>query len=225
MQSTAPTFAEIKQIKGRIDTLDNRIQLLKTHYDQIINALDPSQERKAKAELEKDDSKIDKEFEDLKHTIQECKQYPHFEKIADTLQRCLGTVKGNYQVGRREYKERRELQSKRRYKITGEVPTSQPEVENGPIFANHLLEIDKHSQSTHALSNVTYHHNEIQNIKAEVYTLAKLFEEADELINRHEEPIKTSELNSKQTVKQVEQGITEEIKAIKYIRLRNSKRW
>lgn len=52
MQSTAPTFNKINQIKGRINTLDNRIQLLKTRIDNKV-----------------DDSKVYKEFEDLKHTI------------------------------------------------------------------------------------------------------------------------------------------------------------
>ncbi len=222
----APTFAEIKQIKDCIDALSNRIQSLKTHYNQIINALDPAQESKASAKLDEDDFEICKEYEDLKHAIQECKQYPQFEKIADTLQKCLGTVYGNYQIGRREYEKRRELQTERRYKIIGrEVPTSYPEVENGPIFANHLLEIDKNSQSTHVLSNVTYRHSEIQSIEADVSKLARLFEEVEELIKQQEEPIKASELNSEQTAGQVEQGITEETKARKHIRSRNSKRW
>jgi syntaxin 1B/2/3 len=224
MQSTAPTFAEIKQIKGCIDALNNRIQSLKTRYDRIIDALDPAQESKASTELDEDDFEICKEYVDLKHTIQECKRYPQFEKIADTLQRCLGTVYENYQIGRREYEKRRERRTERRYKIIGrDVPTSHHEVENGPIFANHLLETN--SQSTHALSNVIYRHTEIQNIEMEVSTLARLFEEVEELIKQQEEPIKASELNSEQTVGQVEQGITEETKAIKHIRSRNSKRW
>jgi t-SNARE complex subunit (syntaxin) len=223
MQSTASTFAEINQIKGCIDALDNRIQSLKTRYDRIIDAVDPALEL---AELRKDDSEIGKEFEDLKHTIQECKQYPHFEKIAETLQRRLGTVNRNYQVGSREYEKRKELRRTRHYEIVGgEVPTSHPEVENGPIFANHLLEIDKHSQSTHALSNVTYRHNEIQNIEATVCTLAGLIEEASELVYKQEEPIKASELKNEEVVEQVDKGNTEAIKAIRYTRSRNSKKW
>jgi hypothetical protein len=45
------------------------------------------------------------------------------------------------------------------------------------------------------------------------------------LVKQQEELIKALKLNSKQTVGQVEQGITKETKAIKHIRLRNSKRW
>jgi t-SNARE complex subunit (syntaxin) len=209
MQSTAPTFDEINEIKGRIDALDNRTQSLKTRIDNEV-----------------DDSEIYKEFEDLKHTIQECKQHPYFEKIAAFLQRRLETVKGNYQIARREYEKREERQNERRYKIIGgKVPTSHPEVENGSIFANYLLETDKNYQSTHALSNVTNRHTEVQNIEGGVSTLARLFEEVEELIKQQEEPIKASELNSEQTAGQVEQGITEETKAIKHIRSRNSKRW
>jgi syntaxin 1B/2/3 len=226
MQSTTPTFAEIEQIKGYIGALNNRIQSLKTRYDRIIDALDPAQESKALAELDKDDLEICKEYENLKHIIQECKQYPQFEKIADTLQRCLGIVYENYQMGGHEYEKRRELRTKRRYKIIGrEVPTSHHEVENGPIFANHLLEIDKNSQSTHALSNVTYRHSEIQNIEMDFSTLARLFEEVEGLVKQQEEPIKASELNSEQTAGQVERGVTEETKAIKHIRSKNNKRW
>jgi hypothetical protein len=44
------------------------------------------------------------------------------------------------------------------------------------------------------------------------------------LIKQQEELIKALKLNSKQTTRQVEQGITKETKAIKHIRLRNSKR-
>ena len=58
----------------------------------------------------------------------------------------------------------------------------------------------------------------------EVSTLARLFKEVEELVKQQEEPIKALELNSKQTVKQVEQGITKKTKAIKHIRSRNSKR-
>jgi t-SNARE complex subunit (syntaxin) len=102
------------------------------------------------------DSEIYKEFEDLKHAIQECKQHPYFEKIAAFLQRRLETVKGNYQIARRKYKKREKRQIKRRYKIISkEVLTLHPKVENSLIFANYLLEIDKNYQSTHALSNVT----------------------------------------------------------------------
>lgn len=145
MQSTAPTFAKINQIKGSIDALDNRIQSLKTRYDRIINAVDSALESEALAKLREDDSKVGKEFEDLNNIIQECKQYPPFEKIAETLQRRLGTLNGNYRAGRREYEKRKELRSMRHYEIIGgEVPTSHPEVGNGPIFANHLLEVDKH---------------------------------------------------------------------------------
>jgi syntaxin 1B/2/3 len=130
----------------------------------------------------------------------------------------------NYQIGRREYEKRRERRTERRYKIIGrEVPTSHHKVENGPIFANHLLETN--SQSTQALSNVIYRHIDIQNIEMEVSTLARLFEEVEELVKQQEEPIKALKLNSEQTVGQVEQGITKETKAIKHIRSRNSKRW
>jgi t-SNARE complex subunit (syntaxin) len=45
------------------------------------------------------------------------------------------------------------------------------------------------------------------------------------LIKQQEELIKALELNSKQTARQVEQGITKETKAIKHIRSRNNKRW
>jgi t-SNARE complex subunit (syntaxin) len=226
MQSTAPTFAEINQIKGSIYDLDNSIQSLKAHYDQIIDALDPDQERKAKAELKKDDSNIEKEFEDLRYTIQVCKQCPHLEKIADTLQRCLGTAYGKYQMGRREYEKRKERRTKRQYEIIGgEVPTSHPEVENGSIFANYLLEIDKNYQSTHALSNVTNRHTEVQNIEGGVSTLARLFEEVEELIKQQEEPIKAIERNGEQAVEQLKAGISEETKATKYARSRLRKKW
>jgi t-SNARE complex subunit (syntaxin) len=209
MQSTNPIFTEINEIKGRIDALDNGIKSRKTRsFDEV------------------DDSEIYKEFEDLKHIIQECKQHPHFEKIAAFLQQRLGTVKRNYQIARREYEKRKGRQIERQYKIIGgEVPISYPEVENGSIFANYLLDIDKNYQSTQALADVTNRHTEIQNIEAEVSTLARLFEEVEELIKQQEEPIKASELNSEQTAGQVEQGITEETKAIKHIRSRNSKRW
>ena len=127
MQSTALTFDKINQIKGYIDALDNRTKLLKTRIDNKVN-----------------DSEIYKEFEDLKHTIQECKQHPYFEKIAAFLQRRLETVKGNYQIARRKYEKREERQNERRYKIISrEVPTSHLEVENGSIFANYLLKTNK----------------------------------------------------------------------------------
>ena len=76
MQSTALTFAKIKQIKGCINALNNRIQLLKTRYNRIIDALDHAQKSKALTKLDKDDFEICKEYVDLKHTIQKCKQYP-----------------------------------------------------------------------------------------------------------------------------------------------------
>jgi t-SNARE complex subunit (syntaxin) len=44
------------------------------------------------------------------------------------------------------------------------------------------------------------------------------------LIKQQEELIKALELNSEQTARQVEQGITKETKAIKHIRSRNNKR-
>jgi syntaxin 1B/2/3 len=111
----------------------------------------------------------------------------------------------------------------RHYKITSEeVPTSHLETGNGLIFANHLLEVDKHS--THALSNVTNRYNGIQNINANVYTLSRLFGEMSEVVGEQEEPIRALELNSEQTAKQVEQGNTKATKAIKHIRLRNSKK-
>lgn len=226
MQSTTPTFAEINQIKGRIDALDNRIKSLKIRYDEIIDALDPAEESIASAKLEEDESEIRKDLKDLKGTIQIFKQYPDFNKIAGALQRRLGILYRNYQEERRIYKERKDLQSKRRYGIIGgEVPASHLEVENGPIFANHLLEIDKHYQSTDALSNVKYRHNEIQDIEAEFIELAELFQEAGELVDKQEEPIKAIELNNEQAVEQLEEGNTEVKKAIKHTRFRNNKKW
>lgn len=81
-----------------------------------------------------------------------------------------------------------ELQRIRHYKIASqEVLTSQSQDENGSIFANHILEIDK--RSTHALSNVTHRHNGIQSLKARVYTVAELSQHTNELVEQLGEPI------------------------------------
>jgi regulator of replication initiation timing len=69
MQSTDLIFAKIEQIRGCINALHNRIQTLKTYYNQIIDAVNLALKRKLKDKLKKEDFKISKEFKDLKHTI------------------------------------------------------------------------------------------------------------------------------------------------------------
>jgi t-SNARE complex subunit (syntaxin) len=219
MQSTAPTLTEIDQIKGRIDVLDNRIQSLKTHYDGIIHGLNCT---KALARLEYDVSEICEDFKDLNGTIKNFKQYPDFNKIVGALQRRLRELHRNYQEERRKYEEKKKRQRMRHYEITSEEHS---EVENGPIFANHLLEIGKHSQFTHALSNVRYQDKEIQNVEAGVCELAKLFQEMNKLTKQQEELIEAIKLNNEQAVEQLEKGSTKVKKAIKHTRFRNNKKW
>jgi len=71
---------------------------------------------------------------------------------------------------------------------------------------------------------VKYRYNKIQDIKTEFIKLAELFQEASELVDKQEEPIKVIKLNNKQAVKHLGEGNTKVKKAIKHIRFRNNKK-
>jgi syntaxin 1B/2/3 len=228
-------FEEVSSIKSGMAQIRRNIKLIEDSYAQSLVAVGAEQGSKTSEELEKliDGTNLaaSEVRNKLKEMDQENKQTSSKEKataqyrirvnVHGTLTKKFLELMQTYQEVQTKYKNKYREKVERQYKIVKPEATQEEiddamESGNTEVFAEKILDKQRHSAAKDALAYIENKHREILRLEQSIQELHQLFLDMAILVEAQGELIDQIEYNVNQSVAYTGQAVKELRKANKY---------
>jgi len=222
-------FEEVNSIKGGMATIKTNIHSIEESYGQTLVAINVEQGQKHSEELERSIDSTNLAAADVRNKLKEMNEAN--KKLKEAERGCAqGRIRINmhgsltkkfldlmaeYQEVQTKYKNKYRERVERQYKIVKPNAT-QDEIDevlesgnSGQIFAQKILDTEKHAQAKDALAYIENKHKDILKLEQSIKELHQLFLEVAILVEAQGELIDQIEYNVSKSVAYTKQAVQE----------------
>jgi len=222
-------FEEVNSIKGGMATIKTNIHSIEESYGQTLVAINVEQGQKHSEELERYIDSTNLAAADVRNKLKEMNEAN--KKLKEAERGCAqGRIRINmhgsltkkfldlmaeYQEVQTKYKNKYRERVERQYKIVKPNAT-QDEIDevlesgnSGQIFAQKILDTEKHAQAKDALAYIENKHRDILKLEQSIKELHQLFLEVAILVEAQGELIDQIEYNVSKSVAYTKQAVQE----------------
>jgi len=222
-------FEEVNSIKGGMATIKTNIKSIEESYGQTLVAINVEQGQKHSEELERYIDSTNLAAADVRNKLKEMNEAN--KKLKEAERGCAqGRIRINmhgsltkkfldlmaeYQEVQTKYKNKYRERVERQYKIVKPNAT-QDEIDevlesgnSGQIFAQKILDTEKHAQAKDALAYIENKHRDILKLEQSIKELHQLFLEVAILVEAQGELIDQIEYNVSKSVAYTKQAVQE----------------
>ena len=225
---------ECREIDRGIDTIEANLKEIRAVQQRALDDPESSKDSRSTRQLDTLSTDIMNMYRSFAGRLKSVKQQPESGSPRNAPQ--VGKVDRRLKAAINQYREvdadfRKKLQEQmaRQYRIVrpdaseAEVREAVEDTSNQQVFSQALMQSDRRGQSRSALNAVQNRHEAIQKIEQQMYELAELFQDMENLVVQQEAAVTNIEMKGEEVVENMDKGTEQIGVAIKSAR--NARKW
>ena len=223
-----------REIDRGIDEIEEKLAKLINLQKHSLNDVESSAKSATNQELDRLSTETMSMYRELAGRLKSIKQQPESGSPKNAPQvgkvdRRLKAAINQYQRVDAEFRKKLQEQMARQYRIVrpdaseAEVREAVEDTSNQQVFSQALMQSDRRGQSRSALNAVQNRHEAIQKIEQQMYELAELFQDMENLVVQQEAAVTNIEMKGEEVVENMDKGTEQIGVAIKSAR--NARKW
>lgn len=218
-QSSNPILNACSVVNRQMGKVNELITLLQVQRKLSLDAVNDTQQRNAKNQIDLLSTEIMSSFRYLTGQVKAIKQKPEASSPknapqVERLSREIMKLKQSYEMSDANFRKQLESQIARQVKIVHPDASEQEvraaiEDPESQIFSQALLQSDRQGQAQSTRNNVRQRHEEIQKIESQMIELAALFEDMNNLVIQQEDAVVNVEAKGEAIVEDMNKGVEE----------------